>query len=76
MDRQNDNHDWEEAVMKELNQLSEYGTFRLPEEWKDLSTLKRIIFDVKFNLRKKGRLVAGSNWTNLEKEDIYSGVLQ
>jgi hypothetical protein len=33
------------------------------------------IFDVKYDLRHKIRLVAGSNWTVNEKEDIYSGVV-
>ena len=30
---------------------------------------------MKFDLRKKARLVAGGNWTALDKEDIYSGVV-
>jgi hypothetical protein len=34
-----------------------------------------MIFDVKFDLREKARLVAGGNWTDPPKEDIYSGVV-
>ena len=33
------------------------------------------MFDVKFDLRKKARLVAGGNFTSMAKEDIYSGVV-
>jgi hypothetical protein len=32
-----------------------------------------MIFDVKYDLRLKARLVAGGNWTVNDKEDIYSG---
>jgi hypothetical protein len=32
-----------------------------------------MLFDVKYDLRQKARLVAGGNWTVNEKEDLYSG---
>ena len=35
-----------------------------------------MVFDVKYDLRHKARLVAGGNWTVNEKEDIYSGVVR
>jgi hypothetical protein len=35
-----------------------------------------IVFDVKYDLRHKARLVAGGNWTVNENEDIYSGVIR
>jgi hypothetical protein len=35
-----------------------------------------MVFDVKYDLRHKARLVAGGNWTINDKEDIYSGVLR
>jgi hypothetical protein len=35
-----------------------------------------MVFDVKYDLRHKTRLVAGVNWTVNDKEDIYSGVLR
>ena len=70
---------WQDAIAKGLQQLSEYKTFRLPEPGEDLSEYKKIpyhiVFDVKFDLRRKARLVAGGNWTNPEKDDIYSGVV-
>ena len=34
-----------------------------------------MVFDVKFDLRRKSRLVAGGNHTENPKEDIYSGVV-
>ena len=34
-----------------------------------------MVFDVKFDLRRKARLVLGGNWTEPPKEDIYSGVV-
>jgi hypothetical protein len=33
------------------------------------------VFDVKFDGRRKARLVAGGNHTEPTKEDIYSGVV-
>jgi hypothetical protein len=35
-----------------------------------------MVFDVKYDLRHKARLVAGCNWTVNDKEDIYSGVVR
>jgi hypothetical protein len=35
-----------------------------------------MVFDVKFDLRHKVRLVAGGNWIVYEKEDIYSAVVR
>jgi hypothetical protein len=34
-----------------------------------------MVFDVKYDLRHKARLVSGGNWTVNDKEDIYSGVI-
>jgi hypothetical protein len=35
-----------------------------------------MVFDVKYDLRHKARLVACGNWTVNDKEDIYSGVVR
>jgi hypothetical protein len=35
-----------------------------------------MVFDVKYDLRHKEKLVAGGNWTVNDKEDIYSGVVR
>jgi hypothetical protein len=34
-----------------------------------------MVFDVKYDLRRKARLVAGGNWIVDDKEDIYSRVV-
>jgi hypothetical protein len=34
-----------------------------------------MVFDVKYGLRHKSRLVTGGNWTVNDKEDIHSGVV-
>ena len=63
IDKQNNNNEWEEAIKKELKQLSDYGTFKMAEDGEKLNAYKKIpyhiVFDVKFDLRKKARLVAG-----------------
>jgi hypothetical protein len=35
-----------------------------------------MVFDVKYDLSNKARLVAGGNWTINDNEDIYSGVVR
>jgi hypothetical protein len=35
-----------------------------------------MVFDVKYDLRHKLRLVSGGSWTVNDKEDIYSGVVR
>jgi hypothetical protein len=34
-----------------------------------------MVFDVKYDLSRKARLVAGGDWTVNDKEDMYSGVV-
>jgi hypothetical protein len=34
-----------------------------------------MVFDIKYDLRHKGRVITGGNWTVNKKEDIYSGVV-
>ena len=69
-----------ESIKKELAQLNEFKTFNALDkgETAPIGYQKipyHIVFDVKFDLRRKSRLVAGGNWTTLEKDDIYSGVV-
>ena len=45
----------------------------IPEEYKQVPY--QMIFDVKFYLRKKARLVAGGHRIDTPKADIYSGVV-
>jgi len=44
----------------------------IPEEYKKIPY--HMIFDLKFDLGRKARLVAGGNWCNPPKEDVYLGV--
>ncbi len=68
------------AIAQEIKQLNDFETFRvLPKGEAPPKGYKRvpyhIVYDVKFDGRRKARLVAGGNWTEPEKEDIYSGVV-
>ena len=80
LDRLNKDKRWEEATMKELKQIKDYETFRVLEEDEPMPDgYKRIpyhiVYDCKFDLRRKARLVAGGNLTDPPKEDTYSGVV-
>jgi hypothetical protein len=62
-----------------LKQLTEYQTFILLDSGEDIPTGYQKIpyhidFDIRYDLKHKGRLAAGGNRTVNEKEDIYSGV--
>ena len=80
LDSINGNSLWRDAIDKELKQINDYRTFRrldigepIPDDYKRIPY--HIVFDVKFDLRRKARLVAGGNWTEPPKEDVYSGVV-
>ena len=80
LDRRNKDTLWKESMDKELKQINDYKTFIILEPHEPLPPgYKRIpyhmVFDVKFDLRQKSRLVAGGNHTDNPKEDIYSGVV-
>jgi hypothetical protein len=79
LDRQEGNTLWRDAIETELKQINDYKTFRLPDPGEDLENFAKIpyhfVFDVKFDGRRKARLVAGGNHTQPSKEDIYSGVV-
>ena len=71
---------WQDAINKELRQIDDYDTFRLaadsPQPPGGYSHIPyHIVFDVKVDLRRKARLVAGGNCTSPPKEDVYSGVV-
>ena len=80
LDKKNGNTLWREAIKIELGQLEEFRVFRalkrgepIPSGYKQIPY--HIVFDVKFDLRHKARLVADGNWTEATREDIYSGVV-
>jgi hypothetical protein len=79
LDKRNGNTLWADAIGKEYGQLNDYKTFRLRRSGEDLSEYTRIpyhcVFDVKFDGRRKCRLVAGGNMTSPSKESVFSGVV-
>ena len=60
--------------------LEKDNTFRLRAEGEGLEEYLKIpyhfVFDVKYDLRRRARLVAGGNHTEALKEDIFSGVVK
>ena len=80
LDKKNGNNLWEKAIKTELKQLTDYETFIVLDLGEDIpkgyqKIPYHIVFDVKYDLRHKARLIAGGNWTVNDKEDIYSGVV-
>ena len=81
LDRINGNNHWQEAIDTELAQvIEEYETFKdmgvgykPPPDYKKIRT--HFVFDVKFDLRRKARLVADGNLTGAPKDSTYSGVV-
>jgi hypothetical protein len=81
LDKKNGNQLWQEAIKTELKQLTDYQTLIVLDLAEEILTgyqkiLHYMVFDVKYDLRHKARLVAGGNWTVNGKEDIYSGVVR
>jgi hypothetical protein len=80
LDKRNKNNIWQEEIETELKHLTDYETFIVLDSGQDIPKGHQkipyhIVFDVKYDLRYKARLVAGCNWTINHKEDIYSGVV-
>ena len=79
LDYKNGDTLWKEAIAKELREINEHKTFRNVSDKDNLSEYQRIpyhfVFDVKFDGRRKARLVCGGNKTDIPKEDVYSGVV-
>ena len=70
---------WKEAIDTELESINKFATFRVLEEDEPLPPgyIKipyHIIFDVKFDLRHRTRLVAEGNWNVLVNDETHSGV--
>jgi hypothetical protein len=84
LDKKNGNQLLQEAIKfikTELKQLTDYQTFILLDSGKNIPTGYQkvpyhMVFDVKYYLRHKARLVAGGSWTVNDKEDIYSRVFR
>ncbi len=80
IDNECGNRLWQEAIDKEMEQIMEYKVFRdhgknvcAPAGYKQICV--HLVFDVKYDLRQKARLVAGGHLTDPSKEDVYSGVV-
>jgi hypothetical protein len=80
LDKNNGNQLWEVAMKTRLKQLKDYETFIGLDSGNDIPTVYQkvhyhMIFDVKYDLRNKSRLVAGGDWTVNYNKDIYSGMV-
>ena len=79
LDEKNGNTLWADAEARELNQIDEYGTFRdvgkgvHPRGYKKISA--HLVYDIKPDLRRKARLVAGGHLTETPVNSIYSSVV-
>ena len=75
VDKANGNSLWKDATATELKQINEYKTSRRPTADYKLSDYEMIpypmVYDVKFGMCRKARLVACGNRTVTPKEDIY-----
>ena len=78
-DKQNNNTLWKEAIAKEMSKIMEFQVFKTPPDGKTPPGYKQIpchmIYDVKFDGRRKARFVAGGHMTIDPGEDAYSGVI-
>ena len=79
LDKENRNMSWGDAVQCELDQIFSYHTFRdlglegLPgHEYKKIKV--RLVFNVKADGKRKGRLVAHGDMTPEPEEAVYSSV--
>jgi hypothetical protein len=79
LDAQAGNTMWQDAINTEVKQLNDYKTFRLRTHLDNIDDYTRIpyhcVFDVKFDGRRKCRIVAGGNHTTPTKESVFSGVV-
>jgi hypothetical protein len=80
LDAKNGNHRWAEAIKTEMLQLDDYRTFedfgtdmsRIPTGHKRCRV--HFVFDCKYDLRRKARLVADGHRTEDPDDSVYSGI--
>ena len=80
IDSVNGNKLWEEAIKTKLDEINSYNTFKdhgmdnpPPKDFKRVPV--HFVFDVKFDLRRKARLVAGGHLTKPIFNDApYNGI--
>jgi hypothetical protein len=79
LDAINGNHLWRDSIETEMSQLADYNTFRLPTDRDNLDDYQTIpyhmVFDVKYDGRRKCRLVSQGDKVLVPTEDVYSGVV-
>ena len=80
LDEANGNKLWSNAIEKEINELLAHDTFIIKETRNDIPDEyqfipSHMVLDIKFDGRRKARLVAGGNFTNPDDHDIYSGAV-
>ena len=81
IDQEEGNSEWRTSMTLEIDQLNQYKTFIVVPDGEPMPKgYKRIpystVFDVKFDGRKKTRVVAGGHRTpEVPKEEIFSGVV-
>ena len=82
LDAQNGNTKWQDCTILEMNQLSDYSTFRdlghkdstrIPAGHKKIKV--HLVYAVKHDGRHKARLVADGHLTDVPLESVYSGVV-
>jgi hypothetical protein len=81
LDKQNGNTLWQDAIKKEIGALLDYEVFqfmdtnyKVPSDYQYIPLLMK--FDIKMDLRRKARLVAGGHVTKDIEGDNYSGVVK
>ena len=79
IDRRNGNNLWKEAMEKELAQLDEYQVFRLRKPGESIQEYERLpyhlVWDCKFDYRRKCRVVLQGDKQMSETDQSYSGVV-
>jgi len=80
IDEANGNHLWREAEETELSQVDDYEVFTdlgfkaaPPKDFKRIRV--HMVYDIKHDLRRKARLVADGNLTQVPVESVYSSVV-
>jgi hypothetical protein len=74
LDKKNGNQLCQEAIKTELKQLTDYQTFIVLDLGEEIPTGYQkipyhMVFDVKYDLRHKARLVAGGNCTVNDRDE-------
>jgi len=80
LDKENGNAIWQDALKKEIDQTKAHTTFtdlgkgtRIPKGHQKIYV--HVVWDCKFDLRRKARLVATGNLTPPSSDNAYSGIV-